>query len=63
MRMSAGCRIGSLPYGSVSAVAVILIAPSALIEEAGFRFDRLETGYMRGPKVLTFMYEGSARLR
>jgi ubiquinone/menaquinone biosynthesis C-methylase UbiE len=33
----------------------------ALIEEAGFQFDRLETGYMRGPKPMTFMYEGSAR--
>ena len=34
-----------------------------LIEDGGFQFDRLETGYMRGPKPLTFMYEGSARLR
>ena len=34
-----------------------------LIEGAGFQFDRLETGYMRGPKPMTFMYEGSARLR
>jgi ubiquinone/menaquinone biosynthesis C-methylase UbiE len=32
-----------------------------LIEDAGFQFDRLETGYMRGgPKPMTFMYEGSA---
>ena len=38
-------------------------AVSSLIELAGFRFDRLETGYMRGPKPLTFMYEGSARPR
>jgi ubiquinone/menaquinone biosynthesis C-methylase UbiE len=36
-------------------------AIGTLIEEAGFRFDRLETGYMRGPKPMTFMYEGSAR--
>jgi hypothetical protein len=36
-------------------------AASALIEEAGFQFDRLETGYIRGPKPMTFMYEGSAR--
>jgi ubiquinone/menaquinone biosynthesis C-methylase UbiE len=35
----------------------------ALIEDAGFQFDRLETGYMRGPKPMTFMYEGSARPR
>jgi ubiquinone/menaquinone biosynthesis C-methylase UbiE len=35
----------------------------ALIEETGFQFDRLETGYMRGPKPMTFMYQGSARPR
>lgn len=33
----------------------------ALIEQAGFRIDRLETGYIPGPKPMTFMYEGSAR--
>ena len=38
-------------------------AISELIESAGFRIERLETGYMRGPKVMTFMYEGSARSR
>ncbi len=27
---------------------------------AGFRVEQLETGYLRGPKVLTFLYEGSA---
>ena len=32
-----------------------------LIEDAGFQFDRFETGYMRGPKPLAFMYEGNAR--
>jgi ubiquinone/menaquinone biosynthesis C-methylase UbiE len=32
-----------------------------LIESAGFRFDRVETGYMPGPKAMAFMYEGSAR--
>ena len=31
-----------------------------LIRAAGFRLDRLETGYMPGPKPWTFMYEGSA---
>ena len=35
-------------------------AIGTLIEGAGFQFDRLETGYMRGPKPMTFMYEGSA---
>jgi ubiquinone/menaquinone biosynthesis C-methylase UbiE len=36
-------------------------AIGTLIEGAGFQFDRLQTGYMRGPKPMTFMYEGSAR--
>lgn len=31
-----------------------------LIEDAGFHVDRLETGYMPGPKPMTYMYEGSA---
>ena len=34
---------------------------SALVEEAGFEIERLETGYMPGPKPLTYMYEGCAR--
>ncbi len=34
---------------------------STMIESAGFRIDRVETGYMPGPKAMTFMYEGSAR--
>jgi ubiquinone/menaquinone biosynthesis C-methylase UbiE len=38
-------------------------AIGSLIEDAGFQFERLETGYMRGPKPMTFMYEGSARPR
>lgn len=33
----------------------------AMIEGAGFRIDRIETGYIPGPKPMTFMYEGSAR--
>ena len=33
----------------------------SMIEGAGFRIDRIETGYMPGPKPMTFMYEGSAR--
>ena len=31
-----------------------------LVQHAGFRMERLETGYMRGPKPMTFMYEGIA---
>ena len=38
-------------------------AIAQLIEESGFQFERLDTGYMRGPKPMTFMYEGRARLR
>ena len=32
-----------------------------LVEAAGFRILHLEKGYMRGPKPMTFMYEGVAR--
>ena len=33
----------------------------SMIEDGGFRIDRLETGYMRDPRPMTFMYEGGAR--
>ncbi|WP_029585533.1 class I SAM-dependent methyltransferase [Bradyrhizobium sp. URHD0069] len=33
----------------------------SMIEGTGFRVERIETGYMPGPKPMTFMYEGSAR--
>jgi ubiquinone/menaquinone biosynthesis C-methylase UbiE len=32
-----------------------------MIEDAGFHLERLATGYMPGPKPMTFMYEGAAR--
>jgi len=32
-----------------------------LVEGTGFKLVSLETGYMRGPKPMTFMYQGSAR--
>ncbi|MEO9188967.1 MAG: methyltransferase domain-containing protein [Acetobacteraceae bacterium] len=32
----------------------------ALVRAAGFRIEQLDTGYMRGPKVATFMYSGRA---
>jgi ubiquinone/menaquinone biosynthesis C-methylase UbiE len=32
-----------------------------LIERSGFRIERLDTGYAKGPKPMTFMYEGIAR--
>lgn len=34
-----------------------------LVEGAGFRVEQLETGYMEGPRPMTFTYEGSARPR
>ena len=33
----------------------------SMIEGAGFRIDRIETGYIPGPRPMTYMYEGSAR--
>jgi ubiquinone/menaquinone biosynthesis C-methylase UbiE len=32
-----------------------------LLEQSGFRIEQIETGYMKGPKLMTFMYEGKAR--
>jgi len=32
-----------------------------MIEGAGFGIDRIEIGYIPGPRPMTFMYEGSAR--
>jgi ubiquinone/menaquinone biosynthesis C-methylase UbiE len=48
-RMGGGCHLNR--------------AIGALVEGAGYQFDRIETGYMRGPRPMTFMYEGSARPR
>lgn len=31
-----------------------------LIEGAGFKIEHLQTGYMKGPKPMTYMYEGRA---
>jgi ubiquinone/menaquinone biosynthesis C-methylase UbiE len=36
-------------------------AIAQLIEVAGFRIERIDTGYMKGPRPMTFMYEGYAR--
>jgi ubiquinone/menaquinone biosynthesis C-methylase UbiE len=33
-----------------------------LIRAAGFRVDAVETGYMKGPKPWTFMYQGAATI-
>jgi ubiquinone/menaquinone biosynthesis C-methylase UbiE len=37
-------------------------AIAELIEASGFRIDRMQADYMKGPKPLTFMYEGQAQL-
>jgi hypothetical protein len=34
-----------------------------LIANAGLRIDHLETRFLPGPKILTFVYEGSATPR
>jgi ubiquinone/menaquinone biosynthesis C-methylase UbiE len=47
---------------SIDTVVTTLTLCSVPAENAGFRIERLDTGYMRGPKPMMFMYEGSARL-
>ena len=32
-----------------------------ILQGAGFRIEQMQTGYMKGPKLMTFMYEGRAR--
>lgn len=34
---------------------------SGLVAGAGFRIERLDTGYLRGRNPMTFMYDGNAR--
>jgi ubiquinone/menaquinone biosynthesis C-methylase UbiE len=34
-----------------------------LLEDSEFEIERVETGYMKGPKPMTFIYEGQARPR
>jgi ubiquinone/menaquinone biosynthesis C-methylase UbiE len=34
-----------------------------LLEDSGFRIERMDTGYMKGPKPMTFMYQGRARCK
>ena len=46
-RVAAGCHLNR--------------AIAQLIEVAGFRIERVDTGYMKGPRPMTFMYEGYAK--
>jgi hypothetical protein len=34
---------------------------SSIIEQAGFRIDRLQTEYLPAPKMMRFLYEGRAQ--
>ena len=34
-----------------------------LVQQGGFAIEHLDTGYLRGPKIMTFIYEGVARPR
>ena len=43
---------------SLSGTPGALAAKDELVENAGFRIERLDKGYMRDPKPMTFMYEG-----
>lgn len=36
-------------------------AIDTLIQEAGFRFTQIDTGYMKGPKPFSFLYKGLAQ--
>lgn len=48
-RLSGGCRLNR--------------KIDDLLPGAGFRIDRLATGYIPGPKIMTFFYEGAATPR
>ena len=47
-RIAGGCRL-NLPI-------------TELIEAAGFRITKLETGYVAGPRPMTYTYQGSAEI-
>jgi len=34
-----------------------------LLVDAGFRIDRVDTGYIPGPRIMSFLYEGAATPR
>jgi ubiquinone/menaquinone biosynthesis C-methylase UbiE len=36
--------------------------PDTLIQSAGFRIDKLQTGYLKGPRPMGFVYEGCAHV-
>jgi hypothetical protein len=36
--------------------------PAALIQSAGFGIDDLQVGYLKGPRPMTYVYEGRAHI-
>lgn len=51
------------PWRSISGGCHLDRSMAELIATGGFRLDRLKTGYIPGPRVMAFLYEGSARPR
>jgi ubiquinone/menaquinone biosynthesis C-methylase UbiE len=49
------------PWKRISGACHLNRPIRSIIENAEFSFERLETGYMPGPKAMAFLYEGSAR--
>ena len=50
------------PAWSASSGGCHLDRPIArLVADAGFKIDPMQSGYMPGPRIMTFMYEGCAR--
>ena len=56
-------RIASPRCGAIGGGCHLNRAVGDLLETSGFKIERTEQGYMRGPKAIAFMYEGSAKAR
>jgi len=39
------------------------ISRAGHVGRCGFRVDRVDTGYIPGPRIMTFLYEGAATPR
>lgn len=49
------------PWGCFAGGCNLNRRPDTLIEDAGFRFDDFHAAYGEGPKLLTYLYKGSAK--